>query len=160
MAWPLIIFNYNLPPEICFHTENILSLGVIPGPRKPVDADSFLIPLFMELDCLAEGVCAFSVLQSKIFSLHMHLILVFRDIPMVSMLMWMNGHNGVSPCCMCEITGLHIPNSYITTHYVPHHHLNYPNLSLDTAQVFNLAHLPLCHQQVLLARLMKSNLQL
>ena len=35
-AWPLIIFNYNLPPDICFHLENILALGVIPGPKKPM----------------------------------------------------------------------------------------------------------------------------
>ena len=48
---------------------------------KPVNADSLLIPLIMELDCLAEGVHTFSVLQSKIFSLHTHLILVFGDIP-------------------------------------------------------------------------------
>ena len=110
-AWPLIIFNYNLPPEIRFHIENILALGVISGPRKPVDADSFLIPLIMELDHLAEGVRAFSVLQSKILSLRAHLILVFGDIPAASMPMQLKGHNGVSPCRMYEITGLRIPKS-------------------------------------------------
>jgi len=38
----LIIFNYNLPPDVRFHINNILALGVIPGPKKPIDADSFL----------------------------------------------------------------------------------------------------------------------
>jgi hypothetical protein len=38
---PLIIFNYNLPPKIQFHIDNILSLGVIPGPKKPVDMHSY-----------------------------------------------------------------------------------------------------------------------
>src|SRR5882762_3244778 len=30
-AWPLIIFIYNLPPELHFHIEHILTLGIIPG---------------------------------------------------------------------------------------------------------------------------------
>lgn len=34
-CWPLIVFDYNLPPEVRFHIENTLSLGVIPGPKKP-----------------------------------------------------------------------------------------------------------------------------
>lgn len=41
-VWPLIIFNYNLPPEIQFHLDNILCLGTIPGPKKPANFDSFL----------------------------------------------------------------------------------------------------------------------
>ena len=127
-AWSLIIFNYNLPPEIHFCIENIVSLGVIPGPKEPVNVNSILIPLIMKLDHLAEGVCIFSAILSKFFALCMHLIIVFGDIPKVSMLMQMKGHNSLSPCCMCEITGLHIPNSHLTTHYFPHHYLNNPNL--------------------------------
>lgn len=55
-AWPLIIFNYNLPPDIRFHVENILSLGVIPGPKKPHDSDSFLWPFMQEMFRLAQGI--------------------------------------------------------------------------------------------------------
>ena len=87
MAWLLIIFNYNLPPEICFHIENILSLGAILSPKEPVDADSFLILLIMELDHLAEGVHPFYALESKIFALCTYLIIIFRDTPAISMLM-------------------------------------------------------------------------
>ena len=36
-AWPLIIFNYNLPPKERFQKENIISLGTIPGPKKPAN---------------------------------------------------------------------------------------------------------------------------
>ncbi|KAF5334001.1 hypothetical protein D9758_017532 [Tetrapyrgos nigripes] len=68
-AWPLIIFNYNLPPDIRFHIKHILSLGVIPGPKKPHDIDSFLWPLLEELSLLAHGVCAYDVLNNVIFSL-------------------------------------------------------------------------------------------
>jgi len=68
-AWPLIIFNYNLPPELQILEDNILSLGIIPSPKKPVDADSFLWPLLHELHCLTFGICAFDILTSKLFSL-------------------------------------------------------------------------------------------
>ncbi|TFY78735.1 hypothetical protein EWM64_g5275, partial [Hericium alpestre] len=47
-CWPLILFNYNLPPETRFHIANIISLGVIPGPKKPIDSDSFLWPFVQE----------------------------------------------------------------------------------------------------------------
>ncbi len=39
-CWPLILFNYNLPPDVRFHLENILSLGVIPRSQK---AKGFLL---------------------------------------------------------------------------------------------------------------------
>ena len=41
-CWPLILFNYNLPPEDWFYVSNIISLSVIPGPKKPINMDSFL----------------------------------------------------------------------------------------------------------------------
>jgi len=48
-AWPLILFNYNLPPDIRFHINNIIAVAVIPGPKKPKDIDTFLWPLLREL---------------------------------------------------------------------------------------------------------------
>jgi hypothetical protein len=41
-AWPVLVFNHNLPPKICFHLDNVLCLGVISGPKKLQDFDSFL----------------------------------------------------------------------------------------------------------------------
>ena len=58
-AWPLIIFNYNIPPKERFRKEHIISLGTIPGPKKPADMDSFLWPLVQELLQLEIGVSAF-----------------------------------------------------------------------------------------------------
>lgn len=68
-AWPLILFNYNLPPDKRFHVDQILALGVVPGPKKPHDIDSFLWPAILELLELAKGVRAFDGLSSSIFSL-------------------------------------------------------------------------------------------
>ena len=140
-AWPLIIFNYNLHPSVRFHKKNIISLGVIPGPKKPWDADSFLWPLMQELLQLAIGVRAFDALTKTLFLLHAFLIVVFGDIPAVSMLMRMKGHNAISPCRMCEIKGVRIPSSRTTTHYVPLHRGNHPQASQPL--VYDPSELPL-----------------
>jgi hypothetical protein len=44
-VWILLIFNYNLPPDQHFQKDNILCVGIIPSPKKPSDADSFIYPL-------------------------------------------------------------------------------------------------------------------
>lgn len=108
-CWPIIAFNYNLPPEERFHLDNILCLGVIPGPKQAKDTDSFLWPLVDEMLVLARGITAFDSLAGESFILHAYIILAFGDIPAVAKLMWMKGHNGRRPCRMCTITGIQIP---------------------------------------------------
>ena len=130
-TWPIILFNYNLPPEIRFHVNRILALCVIPGPKKPQDFDSFLWPFLQELLCLARGVRSFDVLSSTFFTLRAHLIVVFGDIPAMSMVMRMKGHNGASPCRMCNIRGLRVPDQPGTTHYVPLDHSSHPIVQRD-----------------------------
>lgn len=49
----------------------------------------------------------------------MYLTTVFGDLPAVSMIMRMKGHNGLSLCCMCKIDGLPVPNTPGSTHYMP-----------------------------------------
>jgi hypothetical protein len=83
-AWPLLIYNYNLPPNICFHLKHIICLGVIPRPSKPHDFDSYLWPPVEELLQLEMGVAAFNGMSNKAISLCAFLILVFGDIPAIS----------------------------------------------------------------------------
>ena len=118
-AWPLIISIYNLPPELRVHAEHILALGIIPGPNKPGNVDSFLIPLHEELFRLAEGVHAHDSLSQRYFLLRAFLLLIFGDFPAVSMLMNMKGVNGISPCRNCKIKAIPIPADTNSTHYVP-----------------------------------------
>ena len=82
--WPLIIFNYNLPPKIQFLIQHIICIGVIPGPKKPKDFDSFLW-LIEELLELASGVWAFDVTAETMFTLRAFLIIAFGDMPAISM---------------------------------------------------------------------------
>ena len=125
-AWILLIFNYNLPPDQRFQKDNILCVGIIPGPKKPSDTDSFIYPLVRELLELANGVSAYDALSNSLFALHAYVIAGFGDIPAVSMLMHMKGHNSLCPCRMCEIQGIRIPDSRNKTLYVPLCRRNYP----------------------------------
>ena len=58
-AWPLVMFNYNIPPKERFRKDHLIRLGTIPGPKKPADSDSFLWPVVQELLQLEIGVSAF-----------------------------------------------------------------------------------------------------
>ncbi|TFY81334.1 hypothetical protein EWM64_g2680 [Hericium alpestre] len=144
-CWPLILFNYNLPPEVRFHLRNILSLGVIPGPRKPADIDSFLWPFVQEALELEVGVPAFDVLEQKMFALRAYLLLVFGDIPAMSLITQMKGHNGHSPCRICKIIGLRTLGARATTHYVPLDRSRHPAVVNDTSKVkvYDAGNLPL-----------------
>jgi len=53
-------------------------------------------------------VSAYDALSSSIFTLHAYVIAGFGDIPAVSMLMHMKGHNGLCPCQICEIQDIGI----------------------------------------------------
>ena len=43
--------------------------------------------------------------------------------------MCMKGHNAISPCCMCNIQGVCIPSSSITTHYTPLNCNHFPGVN-------------------------------
>jgi hypothetical protein len=68
------------------------------------------------------------------------------------MIMRMKGHNGLSPCRMCETVGLRIPNSCATTHYLPLDRSSHPNLHQDAIPVYNANSLPLRTHDTFLAQ--------
>jgi hypothetical protein len=147
-AWPLIVFNYNLAPDIRFHREHILTLGIIP--RKPLDIDSWLWPLVEELVQLELGVTAYDALGEDYFRLRAYLILIFGDIPAISMLMRMKGHNAVLPCRMCEIQAVPSVGSKKLTYYVPLDRSRHPDVRADLSKqpYYDPAALPLrTHEQ-------------
>jgi hypothetical protein len=110
-TWILLIFNYNLPLDKRFQKDNILCAGIIPSPKKLWDVDSFIYPLMQELLGLASSVSTYDALSNSLFSLHAYIIAGFGDIPAISMLMHMKGHNALCPCQMCEIQGIRILDS-------------------------------------------------
>ncbi|KAF8707585.1 Transposase family tnp2, partial [Rhizoctonia solani] len=93
-CWPILAINYNLPSDERICTENMICVGVIPGPRCPADINSFLQPLIDELRELARGVAAVDANQEKLFSLRAHLLTIFGDIPALTKVLEFIGHNG------------------------------------------------------------------
>jgi len=69
-CWPIILFNYNLPPEVRFQKKYCLHVGTVPGPKKPWDLDSFCWPLAHDLVQLEIGIAAFDALAMTMFCLH------------------------------------------------------------------------------------------
>jgi Transposase family tnp2 len=151
-AWPLILFNYNLGPENRIHIDNIIPVGIVPGPKKPVDMDSFLWPLIEELNQLQLGIRAYDGLKRELFLLRAFLIHAFGDIPAISMLMCMKGHNGFSPCRMCKITGVSVPGSRGTTLYVPLDRSRHPGIldSPSNIRAYDPSALPLRSEEEML----------
>ncbi|KDQ54189.1 hypothetical protein JAAARDRAFT_136107, partial [Jaapia argillacea MUCL 33604] len=80
-----------------------------------------------------------------LFSLWAFLIIIFRDIPAMSLVVRMKGHNAISPCRMCKITGVRVPNSAGTTHYVPLDRSQHPEVrnSVDAVKRYDPSRLPL-----------------
>jgi hypothetical protein len=149
-AWPLLLYNYNLPPEVRFHLENILCVGVIPGPKKPHDFDSFIWPLVQELVQLEAGVAAVDAVSKERFKLRAYLLVVFGDMPAVAMVMHMTGTNGVCPCRFCKILGVRIPGRD-RPYYVPLDRSRHPSAQgPDAIKSYDPENLPLrSHAQFL-----------
>lgn len=116
---PLILINYNLPPTIRTRLENVLALGVIPGPLGPKDTNSFLRPFKEECDELARGVSIFNAATRRPSLLHAYTLFGLGDIPWITKVTCTKGHNAFSPCHTCEIQGVSNPAMPVTIYYVP-----------------------------------------
>jgi hypothetical protein len=116
-AWPVILINFNLPPDIRTHLVHLLCYAVIPSPKAVKDLDSFLHPLYRELANLAKGITSLDLRSRELFLLRVFIILLFGDMPAVAKAMRMKGHNGFCPCRFCEIRGVRYPAGCV--YYVP-----------------------------------------
>ncbi|QRV96867.1 Transposase family Tnp2 protein [Ceratobasidium sp. AG-Ba] len=101
-AWPIIFINYNLHPRHRIWLENVICVGVIPGPNH---LNSFLAPVLEELHLLKRGVVSVKAAPvegapnySIEFVLRAFLIMIFGDIPAILKLLALKGHNAKMPC--------------------------------------------------------------
>ncbi|CEL58782.1 hypothetical protein RSOLAG1IB_08828 [Rhizoctonia solani AG-1 IB] len=134
-CWPLILVNLNLPPDQRTHLENLICVGVIPGPKSPKNLGSFLWPLIEELLELASGVSAVDISTQRLFSLRAHLLTAFGDIPAITKLLEFVGHNGRYPCRFCLMSAIQGATAGGGTHlYCPLHR--------ESAPFFDPFHLP------------------
>jgi hypothetical protein len=104
-VWPIILQCYNLAPQLRFQEDNIICSGVIPGPCKPKDIDSFLYPTIRDLKILHNGVDAYNGATNSHFTLRAHVVTVTADMPARDMLMGLAGYNSRHYCNYCTIRG-------------------------------------------------------
>ena len=112
-----MLINFCLPPEICTHTEHLLSVGVIPGPYSPTALDSFFIPLSKECILLAFGIPTYDAMAKEMFNLHAYLIIFSGDLPAISKLLSLKSHGAYCPCRYCLIIGQQNHGSRSTQYY-------------------------------------------
>jgi hypothetical protein len=118
-ATPLLLQNYNLPPEMRILSGNPICLGVIPGPRPPVNIKSYLAPFDDELADLAIGIPTFNARDRKMFDMRAYLILKLGDILAIDKILGIKGVNAIVPCRTCTIRGVRKIQSRGTNYYVP-----------------------------------------
>lgn len=117
---PVILLNFNLPPEIRHRKQNIICPFIIPGPAKYKDWDSFLQPLVDELKALGKpnGIDTYSAYQRNRFGLRAYAVLISGDGPAVSEAIGMKAPgNAIDPCRFCVMKAKKAPNNHW---YVPH----------------------------------------
>lgn len=144
-AWPVIYINANLSPLERYKDENIIIVGLIPGPSKPKNFNSFMHVFAEELMQGSVGVSAYDALRDEMFVLRFYAPFGGGDMPAVAAA-WLNskGHNAKHPCRACDIEGIRIigggspGRKENKTHYIPvQRPSNYPPPSV-TVTVTNL----------------------
>ena len=89
----------NLPRKQRYLQENIILVGVIPGPHEPKKLNSFLYPLVNELCKLWQGV----VLKTKLGTLIIRaaLLCIACDVPATRKVCGFVAHNALHGCSKC-----------------------------------------------------------
>lgn len=139
-AWPLLYINNNLAPSIRYKRSNAICVGLIPGPRKPKEHDSFMYVVVQDLAQAALGTPAYDAVDDEMFTLRIYGPLKCGDIPAMASAYTGGKHHGAQhPCRMCPIEGIRIgEDSTNFQHYLPiTRPLGYP------PQPYTLSTLPL-----------------
>lgn len=127
-CWPVLAVNFNLPPIIRTHLSNIIPLAIIPGPKAPIDFNSYLRPFIDEAKQLAStGVQATDAINDRPFVLRVYPISCHGDMPAIKHCMCFKGHNGIRPCRGCEIKAVRDTSKPQAPYYVPLRQPHCPN---------------------------------
>ncbi|CCO36041.1 hypothetical protein BN14_10163 [Rhizoctonia solani AG-1 IB] len=116
-CWPIMAQNLNLPPAERAQLRNLIPLGVIPGPNKPKDFDSFFVPFVEECAELARGVKTYNVRTGRDFTLRVHPLIISGDMQAMKYVMNFKGPNARVPCRGCLIVGVY--HAGRRTYYIP-----------------------------------------
>lgn len=85
--------------------QYLLQPAILPGPGKPKDLDSFLVPIVAELKDLAQYGLVLKQNGSVICRSKVHLLFSSGDIPAVADMGHFGAHSSYYGCRVCEIRG-------------------------------------------------------
>ena len=82
-CWPVLLVNYNLPPDLCMKKENIMLTLLIPGPQQPGNnIEVYLEPLIEDLCHLWDnGELTYDAYSKSTFNLKAMLFWTISDFP-------------------------------------------------------------------------------
>lgn len=119
-AWPLLFVNNNLAPSLRYKQSNAICVGLIPGPRKPKEHDSFMYVVVEDLAKAAVGTPAYDAFEDEMFTLRVFCPLKCGDMPAMASAYTGGKHHGAQhPCRACPIEGIRILDSNNLSHYLP-----------------------------------------
>lgn len=111
--WPVIVYLGNIPPERRYKHRNIFPVLCIPG--NPSDLESFMEPLYEELEALEKGRKV-TLWDGRKVMVKCHLMNVMGDLPAKKKLCMIKGVNSYAPCLYCEMRG-ELSNTTNTIYY-------------------------------------------
>ncbi|GET57030.1 transposase domain-containing protein [Rhizophagus irregularis DAOM 181602=DAOM 197198] len=85
--------------------ENLMVTLIIPGPKQPQDFNSFLYPLIQEMKLLQDGILCYDGNKKEYFTLRAHILAWTGDLPALSKILYLTGHNSYSGCRFCNLRG-------------------------------------------------------
>lgn len=119
-AWPIIFLNSNLSPADRFSIFTVLCAGIIPGPKKPKDFNSFFYVAVKELNDAVAGVPAYDAFANEAFLLRVFAMIMSGDMPAIALAWLMSKAPGAKvPCHTCPIEGIRIIGTRNNSHYLP-----------------------------------------
>lgn len=78
---PLLLLNLSLPIDQRVKRDNIILLGHIPGPKQPLDLDSFLRPMIEEFRLLNDGILMYQGCTQTEHLIRAYITLIGADMP-------------------------------------------------------------------------------
>jgi len=104
--WPLFATVLNFSPDMRDKPENMILLGLVPGPKSPKRMNTFLRPVVDELLGYGEsGLDTFDAHTNTVFNMRVRMALFIADYPASSKVMCMKGSGAVCGCHHCNIRG-------------------------------------------------------
>ncbi|KAE8217309.1 hypothetical protein CF319_g8576, partial [Tilletia indica] len=116
-GWIVLLTCLNTPPQTRFRRKESFVASVIPGPRNPVDVDSFLWPIMQEFARASRGYWLWDGGKREWFLWRAYLVFAAADQPGSQKINHMTGTSGYSGCRICHIIANYVPNQ--TTGYFP-----------------------------------------